>query len=76
MMQLVTEKVDLRIVPVDGLLPSLQALSDGSYPFPLRVCLVARDQSSSGVTRFIEFTNSIGGQQILRDFDILLLGKP
>jgi phosphate transport system substrate-binding protein len=76
MMQLVTENVDLRIVPVGGRLPSLQTLADGSYPFPLRVCLVTRDQSSPGVTRFIDFTNSTEGQQMLRDFNILPLGKP
>lgn len=76
MMQLVTEHVNLRIVPVNGVSPSPRTLEDGSYPFPLRICLVTRGQGPAGAVRFIEFTNSARGQEILRGYDILPLGRP
>lgn len=66
LLQLHAEKPKLAAVPLDGITGSRQTIADGSYPMPIRLCLVLPARPSSGATRFIAYVKSPPGQALLR----------
>ncbi len=60
-----TEKRALRILALDGVVPSVQAMSDRSYPYSKTFFMVTRNNPSAAVRRFIEFVLSPAGSVIL-----------
>lgn len=65
--QVITEQPDLRLVPLDGVLPSVEGLKSARYPFAKQLFLVVRTDADELTTRFVAFLASERGRQILRD---------
>lgn len=55
LMQLRTEKLKLHPVAFDGVRPSPASIADGSYPMPIRLCLVLPASSTAGAATLIRF---------------------
>lgn len=66
LLQILAERLRLRAVPLDGIAPSAQTLSDRTYPLPLRLCLLLSASPSAGATRIIDFVRSAEGQALTR----------
>ncbi|MBL8673238.1 MAG: substrate-binding domain-containing protein [Alphaproteobacteria bacterium] len=67
LVQLVTEGIKLRVLAVNGIMPSVETLESGRYPLVRRLCIIA-GQSVSGVAqRFVSHVLSQRGASILRE---------
>ena len=64
---LVCEKRQFRRLPFNGVVPSVKALADGSYPFVHTMALVRKPAATEVVHRFFAFVASPQGRQILVD---------
>lgn len=60
----------VRVVPVDGALPTLAALRSRSYPLIQPLYLVSRGQTWGNVRQFIDFVLSPAGQNIVRRYHL------
>jgi phosphate transport system substrate-binding protein len=65
--QIVTEKRDLRFVPIDGVEPTLENLESGKYPYEKDFYVVFSPKSKAVAERLLEFARSEKGQGILRE---------
>jgi hypothetical protein len=50
---------------LDGVPATAQTLTNKTYPFPLRICLVAANQAVPAVARFIAHLRSTAGQSLI-----------
>lgn len=62
--------MDVRVVPVDGELPTLAALRARSYPLIQPLYLVSRGQPRGAVRQFVDFVLSPPGQTIVRRYHL------
>lgn len=69
LLQVKAEKLNLRALALDGVMPTAETIADKSYPFPLRICLVLSASPSAELTKFLEHVRSPEGQAILRSLD-------
>jgi len=69
--QLLLEKRDLRVVPIDGLKPTAESFRDGSYPYAKSLYLVTRAQPGESVLAFLRFLASDPGQALLHKAHVL-----
>jgi len=65
--EVITEKLPLKIVPLNGILPTAGTLSDGSYKLKKSLVLVTRSETSLKVRNFLEFVRSPAGTKILEE---------
>lgn len=65
--QVVTEGADLRLVPIGGLVPSLQALESGRYALAKELFVVVRGDAGGSTRRFLAFLASEQARRLLRD---------
>lgn len=63
----------LRIIPIDGVSPSLATITDGSYPLYTPLYLVSNPNSPkiAAAREFIEFVQGDKAKDILRSHDVL-----
>jgi phosphate transport system substrate-binding protein len=66
LLQLKAERVRLRTLSLDGVMPAAETIADRTYPLPLRVCLVVTARPNDATSRFIDFISSAPGQALLR----------
>jgi phosphate transport system substrate-binding protein len=64
--QIMTEKRDLRFVPIDGVAPSLETLESGKYPYEKIFYIVFSAKTKATAERLLEFVRSAKGHSILR----------
>ena len=62
--------VRVRVLPVDGELPTLAALLERSYPLIQPLYLVSRGQTLGNVRQFVDFVLSPPGQTIVRRYHL------
>lgn len=62
---LVSEKRPVRVLALDGIVPSLRAIADGSYPYAKTLYMVTGKNPPLEIRRFIEFVRSPAGAAIL-----------
>lgn len=68
-MQIISEKRRLTPVLIDGVEASPETLADDSYPFSMRVCIIARHgRISPGSAAFLEHLKSPAATQVLTQF--------
>jgi phosphate transport system substrate-binding protein len=60
----------VRVVPIDGELPTLVALRARSYPLIQPIYLVSRGQPLGNVRQFVDFVLSPPGQTIMRRYHL------
>lgn len=65
LMQLRTERLKLHPIAFEGVMPSPASIADGSYPLPMRLCLVLPANPSAGAVRFIRFLGSAEGRSLV-----------
>lgn len=61
----VSENRAIRVLALDGVVPSVETLLDGSYPLAKPFCLVTTKDPPDAVRRFIDFVQSPAGAAIL-----------
>ena len=65
--QIILEQRDLRMIAVDGVVPSMETLASGAYRPTKLLYLAHRLQPSAAVSRFIQFLRSDEGVRALRE---------
>ena len=63
---LLSEKRPLTPLAINGVVPSVETIADGSYPYLKSMYLVIKSTPSAQVSRFLSFVLSPEGQTILR----------
>jgi phosphate transport system substrate-binding protein len=74
--QIKTERRPLRLLPIDGVAPSLQALESGAYPFSKNIYFVLPAAENPAAASFVAFLRSPAGRAILRDGGSLMISDP
>lgn len=62
-----TEKRQVQIVPLNGVVPSVKALVDGTYPYAKTLRVVRRNAASPAVARFMDFLASPRARQVIAE---------
>jgi phosphate transport system substrate-binding protein len=70
--QLVTERPDLKTVPIDDVAPSLANFESGAYRFTKKMYVFIRSNGSPESHRFVAFLRSPQGVRMLRAAETLL----
>lgn len=65
LVQIVTEKYPLKVLSLNGIKPSLDALAKGNYPHSKSLYLVWSPKTSAAAMQFIQFVSSASGRAIL-----------
>jgi phosphate transport system substrate-binding protein len=73
--QIKMEDRNLRFVPIDGVLPSLETYEKGAYPFSKTLYVVFPAKRSASGERFLAFLRSPQGAAALRETGVLLGSK-
>ncbi len=60
-----SEKRRVRVLPLDGVLPSVKSIADGSYPLVRSAWTVTGPSVSPAAKRFLEFLHSPAGHKVL-----------
>lgn len=63
----VSEKRKLKILALDGVMPTVKTMTDGSYPYHKPLYLVTPQAPSEGVKAFVDFVRSPRGRTILSE---------
>ncbi|HLO09443.1 MAG TPA: substrate-binding domain-containing protein [Desulfobacteria bacterium] len=63
-----SEKRALRVLALDGVVPSVRTMADRSYPYSKTFFMVTRKNPSAAVLRFIDFVRSPAGSAILSKY--------
>ena len=69
--QIALEKRNLRAVPIDGHVPSMEAFERGTYPYVKPLYFVVNASPNAAVVQFIAFLQSPAGKAILRAANVL-----
>ena len=73
LLQIKSENLHLNPLTLDGVEPSAQSATDGTYPFPIKVCFVSRANEDPGVTAFLDSLRSEKGREIVRELGAVLV---
>ena len=71
--QIKTEQRSLRLVPVDGMAPTVEALENGSYPFSKTIYFILPAKPNPRAEGFMAFLQSPAGRAALREHGNLLI---
>lgn len=63
--QIISEKRHLTVLPLNGIMPGLKTIADGTYPFFKNFYMIIGPKSSPLARGFIEFVKSEEGRDIL-----------
>jgi len=61
----VSEKRDIRVLSVNGVVPTARALANGTYPYSKTFYMVTRRDPPPAVSQFVDFVRSPAGRAIL-----------
>ena len=67
LVQLVTERPNLRAIALDGVAPSVDAVRDGKYRLKMELEIVLPGKPSAVATRFLAFTRTEEARQIVAE---------
>lgn len=73
--QIVAEKVDLRVIAIDRVMPSLETLANKTYPYEKLFYLVFAADRSAGAEKLLGFLRSPEGRKILLSTGNLAIGE-
>lgn len=71
----ISEKRDIRVLKVNGIMPTARALADGTYPYSKTFYMVTRRDWPPAVREFVNFVRSPAGRAILSKNGQLVLGQ-
>jgi phosphate transport system substrate-binding protein len=70
---LMVEGGSLTILPLNGVMPTLDSLANGSYPLAKEISFVTRNASSESALKFLDFVYSVKGRAIVKKVGVLTL---
>lgn len=73
--QIIAEKCDLRLIPIDGIVPSLATLENGTYPYEKIFYLVFAAEHGSGAWKLLQYLYSDEGRKALLATGNLAVGE-
>lgn len=65
---ILSERREIRAMALNGAVPSVRTVMDGSYPFTKTFCMLTRINPPPAVQRFVEFVRSPAGAAILAKY--------
>lgn len=65
-LQLRAERLNLRMVPLDGVWPSPETVADNTYPLSMRVCVVLPAAPTPAAAKFVAHLGSAAGQALMQ----------
>jgi phosphate transport system substrate-binding protein len=68
LLQIRAEKLNLTPLSLDGVMPAPQTIADGSYPMPLKVCLLVTRDAAPAVRRIATYITTPAGRRLVRAF--------
>ena len=68
---MLAERRQLRVIELDGVVPSAASLEDGSYPMELTLHMVLGPKSGAVARQFVDFTKSAEARALLRAYECL-----
>ncbi|MDA1325938.1 MAG: hypothetical protein O3C34_14475 [Proteobacteria bacterium] len=68
LLQLRGERLNLNVLPLDGVVASETTLANKTYPMPLRVCLLLRTNPTANAARLVAHLSSATGRSLLQSF--------
>lgn len=68
LLQVRAEKLNLTPLSLDGVMPAPQTIADGSYPMPLKVCLLVARDATPAVRRTATYIATPAGRRLVRAF--------
>jgi phosphate transport system substrate-binding protein len=74
--QIKTEQRPLRLLSIDGVAPSLEALEGGAYPFSKTIYFILPAKNNPSAEAFVAFLRSPAGQAMLRGGGNLVIPDP
>lgn len=75
LLQIASEKRDLRFVAIDGVAPSLRTYLDGTYPYDKTLYLVVASDISPEAAAFLAFVASPAAAAVLREAGVIMDSK-
>ncbi|MDP3897423.1 MAG: substrate-binding domain-containing protein [Mesorhizobium sp.] len=72
LLQIASEKRDLRFVAIDGVAPSLRTYLDGTYPYGKTLYLVVAADLSPEAAAFLAFVASPAAEPLLREAGVVM----
>jgi len=74
--QITTERRNLRLISIDGVVPSIDALESGAYPFSKTLYFILPAKATPAAERFVAFIQSPTGQALLRETGNIMVAHP
>jgi len=71
LLQIRAERLNLRVLPLDGVVPSAATIADKSYPFAMPICLVLPAAPSADAKAFVDYVGSPASAALLRSLDTI-----
>lgn len=68
---LLAEKRAMKVLAYNGVIPSLQTLGNGSYPYHKQLLLITPKQPDEVTRKFVAFIRSVQGRKIISDNGVL-----
>jgi phosphate transport system substrate-binding protein len=68
LVQMRAERLDLRALPLDGVVATAETLANGAYPFSVRICVVLPSQATPVAAKFAAHLQSASGHALIRSF--------
>jgi phosphate transport system substrate-binding protein len=65
--QIITENRSLKILAIDGVMPSVRNHNTGTYPFVKRFYIITKIKPTAFTQKFIDFVRTNAGRKILED---------
>ena len=65
LLQLRAERLDLRVLDLDGIAASAATIANRSYPFPIRICALLPAEPAAAAARFVAHLRSAAGKTII-----------
>jgi phosphate transport system substrate-binding protein len=65
LLQIRAERLDLKVLPFDGVAPSAETIANKTYPLPIRVCIVLPADPAPAAMQFVRYFRSAAGKAIV-----------
>lgn len=68
LLQLRAERLELNVLPFDGVAARTETIANGTYPFPIRICTVHTNEATPAAAQYIAHLRSPSGKAIVETF--------
>ena len=72
LLQVRAERLDLTVLPLDGVNATVQTLADKTYPLPIHVCIMTQSDPTPATARFVAHFRSAAGKAVIESLGAAL----